>query len=67
MSMQVVTFNSRVALRPTLRIKIKRRIKEVVRLIVTRGAGHSGLSAAPALYRLIDLRVSSSLRGKARC
>lgn len=36
--MQVVSVNSRVALRPTVRMKIKRRIKEVVRLIVTRGA-----------------------------
>jgi hypothetical protein len=38
MSMQVVAFNSRVVLRPTVRTKIKRRIKEAVRLIVTRGA-----------------------------
>jgi len=38
MSMQVVAFNSRIALRPTLRTKIKRRIKDAVRLIVTRGA-----------------------------
>jgi hypothetical protein len=36
--MQVVAFNSRVVLRPTVRTKIKRRIKEAVRLIVTRGA-----------------------------
>jgi hypothetical protein len=38
MSMQVVAFNSRVLLRPTVRTKIKRRLKEAVRLIVTRGA-----------------------------
>ncbi|KAF8273833.1 hypothetical protein EI94DRAFT_1078359 [Lactarius quietus] len=38
MSMQVVAFNSRVALRPTVRTKIKRRMKEAVKLIVTRGA-----------------------------
>ncbi|KAI0255057.1 hypothetical protein BJV78DRAFT_1359042 [Lactifluus subvellereus] len=38
MSMQVVAFNSRVVLRPTVRTKIKRRLKEAVRLIVTRGA-----------------------------
>ncbi|KAI9450084.1 hypothetical protein BJY52DRAFT_1126179, partial [Lactarius psammicola] len=38
MSMQVVAFNSRVIVRPTLRTKIKRRIREAVRLIVTRGA-----------------------------
>ena len=38
MSLQVVAFNARVAVRPTMRTKIKRRIKEAVRLIVTRGA-----------------------------
>ena len=38
MSMQVVAFNSRVVLRPTMRTKIKRRLREAVRLIVTRGA-----------------------------
>ena len=38
MSMQVILFNSRVVLRPTVRTKIKRRLKEAVRLIVTRGA-----------------------------
>jgi hypothetical protein len=38
MSMQVVAFNSRVLLRPTVRTKIKRRLKEAVRLIITRGA-----------------------------
>ena len=36
--MQVIVFNSRVVLRPTIRTKIKRRLKEGVRLIVTRGA-----------------------------
>ena len=39
MSMQVIVFNSRVVLRPTIRTKIKCRLKEGVRLIVTRGAG----------------------------
>ena len=38
MSMQFIAFNSRVLLRPTVRTKIKRRLKEAVRLIVTRGA-----------------------------
>jgi hypothetical protein len=38
MSMQVIAFNSRIVVRPTMRTKIKRRIKEAVRLIVTRGA-----------------------------
>lgn len=36
--MQVIAFNARVALRPTMRTKIKRRMREAVRLIVTRGA-----------------------------
>ncbi|KAH8982369.1 hypothetical protein EDB86DRAFT_2971143 [Lactarius hatsudake] len=38
MSMQVIAFDSRLVLRPTLRTKVKRRIREAVRLIVTRGA-----------------------------
>jgi hypothetical protein len=41
MSMQFITFNSRIVLpllRPTVRSKIKRRLGEAVRLIVTRGA-----------------------------
>ena len=38
MSMQVIAFNSRIAVRPTMRTKLKRRLKEAVRLIVTRGA-----------------------------
>ncbi|KAI0293639.1 hypothetical protein B0F90DRAFT_1821991 [Multifurca ochricompacta] len=38
MSLQVIAFNSRVMLKPIVRTKIKRRLKEAVRLIVTRGA-----------------------------
>ncbi|KAI0277742.1 hypothetical protein BGY98DRAFT_595946 [Russula aff. rugulosa BPL654] len=38
MSMQVIAMNSRIILRPTVRVKIKRRLREVVKLIVTRGA-----------------------------
>jgi hypothetical protein len=38
MSMQVLMINSRVMLRPTVRAKIKRRLRETVKLIVTRGA-----------------------------
>ncbi|KAI9507104.1 hypothetical protein F5148DRAFT_1208066 [Russula earlei] len=38
MSMQVLAFKSRVVLRPVVRTKIKRRLKEAIRLIVTRGA-----------------------------
>jgi hypothetical protein len=36
--MQVLAINSRVVLRPTVRMKIKRRLREAVKLIVTRGA-----------------------------
>jgi hypothetical protein len=38
MSMQFIAVNSRVVLRPALRYKIKRTLKEAARLIVTRGA-----------------------------
>jgi hypothetical protein len=38
MSMQVLAIKSRVVLRPAVRSKIKRRLREVVNLIVTRGA-----------------------------
>ena len=38
MSMQVVALNSRIVLKPVVRTKIKRRLKEAIRLIVTRGA-----------------------------
>jgi len=38
MSMQVLLFRSRVVLRSSVRVKIKRRLKEAVKLIVTRGA-----------------------------
>ncbi|KAH9052371.1 hypothetical protein EDB87DRAFT_1692265 [Lactarius vividus] len=46
MSMQFIAFNSRAALAPTLRTKLKRRIKEAVRLIVTRGAAVEESSSA---------------------
>ena len=36
--MQMLAINSRVVLRPTVRLKIKRRLREAVKLIVTRGA-----------------------------
>lgn len=36
--MQVLMINSRIMLRPTARVKIKRQLKEAVKLIVTRGA-----------------------------
>jgi hypothetical protein len=38
MSIQVLAINSRLVLRPTMRVKFKRRLREAVRLIVTRGA-----------------------------
>ena len=37
--MQIIPLNSRVVTSPTVRVNIKRRIREAVRLIVTRGAG----------------------------
>lgn len=57
MSLQVIAFNSRVPLRPTLRTKIKRRIKEAVRLIVTRGAAvEESRGATPrVVYRPEDV------------
>ena len=56
MSMQVIAFNSRVAVRPTMRTKLKRRLKEAVRLIVTRGATveESQGVAAKILFRPED-------------
>ena len=38
MSMQVVALHSRVVLRSIVRYKIKRRLREAIKLIVTRGA-----------------------------
>jgi hypothetical protein len=38
MSMQFVSFKSHIVLKPVVRTKIKRRLREVVKLIVTRGA-----------------------------
>ncbi|KAF8477721.1 hypothetical protein DFH94DRAFT_755326 [Russula ochroleuca] len=38
MSMQFLAYGSRLILRPTVRVKIKRRLREAVSLIVTRGA-----------------------------
>jgi RNase P protein component len=40
--MQVLAINSRLVLRATVRVKIKRRLKEAVKLIVTRGAAVEG-------------------------
>ena len=47
--MQFVAFNTRLVLRPTLRVKIKRRLKEAIRLIVTRGAAVEKSSGGPKL------------------
>jgi hypothetical protein len=45
--MQVVSFNVRVVLRPAVRATIKRRLKEAIRLIVTRGAVVEDLRDGP--------------------
>jgi len=56
MSMQVVSFNARVVLRPAVRAKIKRRLKEAIRLIVTRGAAVEESGVGPKLvFRVEDI------------
>ncbi|KAI9438027.1 hypothetical protein H4582DRAFT_2057532 [Lactarius indigo] len=57
MSMQVVAFNSRITLGPTVRTKLKRRIKEAIRLIVTRGAAveESGDATPRVVFRPEDV------------
>ena len=56
MSMQFVAFNGRLVLRPTLRVKIKRRLKEAIRLIVTRGAAVEQSSSGPKIvFRAEDV------------
>ncbi|KAI0251511.1 hypothetical protein BJV78DRAFT_1352945 [Lactifluus subvellereus] len=58
MLMQVIAFNSRVVLSPTVRTKIKRRLKEVVRLtrIVTRGAAvHESRRESRIAFRAEDV------------
>lgn len=54
--MQFVAFNARLVVRPTLRVKIKRRLKEAIRLIVTRGAAVEQSSSGPKLvFRVKDV------------
>ncbi|KAH9983393.1 hypothetical protein BJV74DRAFT_886832 [Russula compacta] len=56
MSMQVVAFHSRVVLRSIVRYKIKRRLKEAVKLIVTRGAAVEASRKGPKLvFRVEDV------------
>ncbi|KAH9997058.1 hypothetical protein BJV77DRAFT_960321 [Russula vinacea] len=56
MSMQFLTYNSRVVIRPTMRIKIKRRLREAVNLIVTRGAAVEESRKGPKLvFRAEDV------------
>jgi hypothetical protein len=56
MSMQVVAFHSRIVLRPFVRTKIKRRLKEAVRLIITRGAAVEESRKGPKIvFRAEDL------------
>ena len=54
--MQFLTYNSRVVIRPTMRIKIKRRLREAVNLIVTRGAAVEESRKGPKLvFRAEDV------------
>jgi hypothetical protein len=56
MSMQVVAFNTRVVLRQAVRTKIKRRLKEAIKLIVTRGAAVEESPGGPKLvFRAEDV------------
>jgi hypothetical protein len=56
MSMQVLSLNSRIVLRPTVRVKIKRTLREAVRLIVTRGAAAEKSHKGPKLvFRAEDI------------
>jgi hypothetical protein len=56
MSMQVVAFHSRVVAGPTLRTKIRRRLKEAVRLIITRGAAVEASRRGPkVVFRAEDV------------
>ncbi|KAI0301430.1 chondroitin AC/alginate lyase [Russula brevipes] len=56
MSMQVVAFHSRVVAQPTVRSKIRRRLKEAVRLIVTRGAAVEASRRGPkVVFRAGDV------------
>ena len=70
MPVQVIAFNSRVVLRPMVRTNIKRRFKEAVRLIVTRGATAGESRRGPKIvFRAVDIGAdkwvqSSDLRTK---
>jgi len=56
MSMQVVAFNTRVVLRQAVRTKIKRRLKEAIKLIVTRGTAVEESPGGPKLvFRAEDV------------
>lgn len=54
--MQVLALNSRVVLGSTVRMKIKRRLKEAVRLIVTQGAAVEASRKGPKIvFRAEDI------------
>jgi len=54
--MQYFAFKTRIVLRPHLRVKIKRRLREAIRLIVTRGAAVERSSGGPKLvFRAEDV------------
>ncbi|KAI0293631.1 hypothetical protein B0F90DRAFT_1762023 [Multifurca ochricompacta] len=63
MFLQVIAFNSRVMLKPIVGTKIKRRLKEAVRLIVTRGAAVEESRGGLILYKwIVPGAYSYSLR-----
>jgi hypothetical protein len=67
--MQVVSFNARVLLRPAVRATIQRRLKEAIRLIVTRGAVVEDLRDWPQLVfhvEVTSVRTSGQV-DSARC
>jgi hypothetical protein len=56
MSLQIYSTVPRIMLRPTVRVKIKRTLKEAVRLIVTRGAAVEKSRKGPKLvFRAEDV------------
>lgn len=58
--MQVLAFNSRLVDFPTIRTKIKRRFKEAVRLIITRGLTAGESRRGPKLVFCEDAGVDNS-------
>jgi hypothetical protein len=64
--MQVISLNTRVVLRHPVRSKIKRRLKEVVNLIVTRGAAVEESPGGPKLvFRAEDVGADKWITSRA--